>query len=89
MDKEKAERLFKKEFHESTRGTFNEKGTGLGLVLCKEFVETNGGKIQVQSQPDHGSQFSFTLLKQNWHSNEPTTTHKHNNISKGFTEIRK
>ncbi len=65
MDKEKADRLFQEEFHESTRGTFNEKGTGLGLVLCKEFVETNGGKIQVQSQPDHGSQFSFTLLKQN------------------------
>jgi len=45
-------------------GTSNEKGTGLGLVLCKEFVETNGGEIQVKSQPDHGTQFSFTLLKE-------------------------
>ena len=64
MDREKAEHLFKEEFHESTRGTSNEKGTGLGLVLCKEFVETNGGEIQVKSQPDHGTQFSFTLLKE-------------------------
>lgn len=65
MDKEKAERLFKEEFHETTRGTANERGTGLGLVLCKEFVEKNGGKIRVQSKPHLGSHFSFTLPKQN------------------------
>jgi signal transduction histidine kinase len=64
MDKEKAEQLFTEEVHESTRGTANEKGTGLGLVLCKEFVEKNSGQIRVQSQPDHGSQFTFTLPKQ-------------------------
>ncbi|NIM13369.1 MAG: tetratricopeptide repeat protein [Candidatus Aminicenantes bacterium] len=63
MDKEKAERLFMEEVHESTRGTASEKGTGLGLVLCKEFVEKNGGEIRVQSQPDQGSHFSFTLPK--------------------------
>jgi signal transduction histidine kinase len=62
---EKAESLFTEEIHESTRGTANEKGTGLGLMLCKEFVEKNGGKIRVQSQPDRGSHFSFTLPKQN------------------------
>ena len=61
IDKEKKERLFKEEIHESTRGTIKEKGTGLGLVLCKEFVEKNGGEIRVQSQPDRGSHFSFTL----------------------------
>jgi signal transduction histidine kinase len=65
MDKEKAERLFKEEFHETTRGTANERGTGLGLVLCKEFVEKNGGQIRVQSKPHLGSHFSFTLPKQN------------------------
>jgi signal transduction histidine kinase len=66
MDEGKAGRLFKEEeFHKSSRGTSNEKGTGLGLVLCKEFVEKNGGEIRVQSQPDHGSRFSFTLPKQN------------------------
>ncbi|NIM83221.1 MAG: tetratricopeptide repeat protein [Candidatus Aminicenantes bacterium] len=64
MGEEKAERLFKEEVHESTRGTSNEKGTGLGLVLCKEFVEKNGGEIRVQSQLNSGSHFTFTLPKQ-------------------------
>jgi signal transduction histidine kinase len=64
MGEEKAERLFKEEIHESTRGTSNEKGTGLGLVLCKEFVEKNGGEIRVHSQLNRGSHFSFTLPKQ-------------------------
>lgn len=63
MTKDKKERLFKEEIHESSRGTSNEKGTGLGLILCKEFVEKNNGEIRVQSQPDQGSHFSFTLPK--------------------------
>ncbi len=45
----------------STPGTRNEKGTGLGLILCKEFVTMNGGEIWAESQVNKGSKFFFTL----------------------------
>ena len=55
--------LFDKTSPYTTRGTANEKGTGLGLILCKEFVEKNGGRIWVESAEDYGSTFYFTLPK--------------------------
>lgn len=55
--------LFDKTAPYTTRGTANEKGTGLGLILCKEFVEKNGGKIWVESAEGYGSTFFFTLPK--------------------------
>ncbi|MGE5429875.1 MAG: PAS domain S-box protein [Syntrophomonadaceae bacterium] len=57
------QKLFRIDVHHTTMGTANEKGTGLGLALCKELVEKNRGTICVQSQPGEGSVFSFILPK--------------------------
>lgn len=53
--------LFRLDQCESTLGTNHEKGTGLGLMLCKEFVNKHGGMIWVESEPGRGSTFLFTL----------------------------
>ena len=58
---ENLERLFNQHEHPTTKGTANEKGTGLGLMLCKDFIERNGGKIWVESKKNKGTTFYFTL----------------------------
>ncbi len=63
MPKDKLDKLFVIGENTTTEGTENEKGTGLGLLLCKEFVENNSGKLTVKSKPGEGTEFTFTLPK--------------------------
>ncbi len=61
MTEEEVNQLFTKKQAISKSGTSNEAGTGLGLMLCKEFVEMNAGRIWVVSKPGSGSEFNFSL----------------------------
>ena len=61
IKKEDLPKLFRIDESFSTPGTEDERGTGLGLLLCKEFVEKNGGTLSVKSEPGVGSEFRITL----------------------------
>ncbi|HSQ46078.1 MAG TPA: ATP-binding protein, partial [Lutibacter sp.] len=61
MSAEKMKNLFKIEHNYRSAGTDKEVGTGLGLVLCNEFIEKNNGTIKVISKENVGSSFIFTL----------------------------
>lgn len=65
MEPDIANNLFAIDKQITTNGTNNEKGTGLGLIICKEFIEKNGGKISVVSKVAYGTSISFTLPKYN------------------------
>jgi signal transduction histidine kinase len=54
-------KLFNPNAHFSMQGTKGEKGTGLGLALCKDFIERNGGTISVESNPEEGTTFFLDL----------------------------
>lgn len=61
MTSAEVSKLFRIESVNTTTGTENEKGSGLGLLLCQEFITKNGGRIWAASKPGKGSTFTFTL----------------------------
>jgi signal transduction histidine kinase/ligand-binding sensor domain-containing protein len=65
ISEENMKRLFRIDEKFKSTGTAGEKGTGLGLIICREFVEKHGGEIWVSSKPSKGSTFSFTIPKAN------------------------
>ena len=64
IDADHQEKIFSDD-NESVAGTWHEKGTGLGLMLCREYVIENGGRLWVESKQGKGSTFYFTLKKKN------------------------
>lgn len=61
IDKEKLDQMFTQHKNPSTQGTANEKGTGLGLLLCADFIKQNNGTIYAKSEKGKGSVFTFEL----------------------------
>ena len=61
MSKETVDKLFKVGQDVSMPGTYNEKGSGLGLILCKDFVVRHNGSISVESEPGKGSKFTIRI----------------------------
>jgi ligand-binding sensor domain-containing protein/signal transduction histidine kinase len=61
ISEENIQKIFRIDSNHTTLGTNGEKGTGLGLILCKEFIEKHNGEIHVESEVGKGSRFIFTL----------------------------
>ena len=61
IKKDRLAKLFEPTRCNTTRGTADEQGTGLGLLLCKEFVQRHGGRIWVTSEKNKGSEFKFSI----------------------------
>jgi signal transduction histidine kinase len=67
MTADEISKLFSTQTHFTMPGTKGEKGTGIGLLLCRQLAELNGGELGVTSVPDQGSTFYFTLPIADYH----------------------
>jgi len=63
MDEDMINNLFRHDVYTNRKGTEGESSTGLGLIICKDFIEAQGGKLRIESEKGHGSTFYFTLPK--------------------------
>ena len=88
MAPEVVDNLFKTDFSHTTYGTNYEKGSGLGLMLCKEFVEKNGGTIHVESKLGEGSRFVFSLARGQAEGNRTDTIRETVSLPPGLLEGR-
>ena len=61
MDKNTIRKILDDKITSSRKGTHDEKGSGIGLRICRDFVKRNGGKMEIESEIGKGSHFSFSL----------------------------
>ena len=65
MNKDITDNLFRLDIDTSRKGTEDESSTGLGLIICKDFIEKHGGKLRVESEEGNGSIFTFSIPSTN------------------------
>jgi PAS domain S-box-containing protein len=89
IDPETLKHLFQTEGSQPKAGTEGETGTGLGLIICRDFIEKNGGEIWVESEAGQGSVFSFSLPSMSINGTEELTGEliKDEQLNKGMERI--
>ena len=74
ISQEDLAKLFKPDGHHTTKGTAHEEGTGLGLIICREMVKRNGGRIWIESEIGQGTTVKFTVPADQGQPEQPSKT---------------